>query len=396
MIPVLHRLELYVFWISAGLILYSYFVYPLILLIIYSLEQIKRDLGYLPSRADRRVAVPSSEQLPGASLVIAAHNEEKHLAEKLKNIRELQYPREKLQVIIVSDGSTDGTNEILSVCGEEQIKAIFLPVRGGKSNAVNVGVEHATNDILVFSDAATLFASDALLKLVRHFSVPTVGVVCGMLRFRSSDVSQQTEGVYWKYETMLRLMEARLGATLTASGAIYAIRRKCFSPLTSNVMIEDFVIPMRARRLGYSVHCDPEAVGIEYAASDVSGEFTRRVRLAVGSFRAMKELVLVPMSPITRWAFASHKLLRWTVPFLLILCLISNFLLCSGVQYVALLGLQLSLCLWAFFGYVFHDRMQRIRFGLLGYFWFAMNLAFLVGFWRFVTGRQNSAWQRVE
>lgn len=396
MTPMLHRLALYVFWVSAGLVLYTYFVYPLILFAIYSLEQIKRDLRYLPSRADRRATVPSGEQLPGVSLVIAAYNEEKHLPEKLKNIRELQYPREKLQIIIVSDGSTDGTNEMLSACAEEQINVILLPVRRGKSNAVNVGVEHATNDILVFSDAATLFASDAVLKLARHFSVPTVGVVCGMLRFRSSDVSQQTEGVYWKYETMLRLMEARLGATLTASGAIYAIRRKCFSPLTSNVMIEDFVIPMRARRLGYSVHCDPEAVAIEYAASDVSGEFTRRVRLAVGSFRAMKELVLVPMSPITRLAFTSHKLLRWLVPFLLIFCLASNILVCSEAQYAGLLGLQLLLCLWAFFGYVFHDGMRRIRFGLLGYFWFAVNLAFVVGFWRFVTGRQNSAWQRVE
>lgn len=385
-----------IFWLGTALILYSYVLYPLVLLVIYSLEQIRRDLSYLPKREDRRTAVPSDEGLPGISLVIAAYNEQEHLPEKLRNIRELQYPQAKLQVIIVSDGSTDATNELLSAAANDQIEVILLPDRGGKWNALNVGVEHARNDILVFSDAATLFAEDAITKLVRHFSKPTVGVVCGFLRFRSSLESQQTEGVYWKYETMLRLMEARLGATLTASGAIYAIRKNCFRPLTPDVMIEDFVIPMRARQLGYSVVCDPEAVGIEYAASDVSGEFTRRVRLAAGSFRAMRELITVPMSPVTRLAFASHKLLRWVVPFLLILCLISNILLCSAPLYSALLAGQLSLYIWAFFGYRFRDEMRRVRFGLLGYFWFAMNLAFLVGFWRFLTGRQSSAWQRVE
>ena len=392
----LHFVALSVFWIATGVVLYSYIVYPIVLLVIYSLEQIRRDLGYLPTREDRRAPIPPDEQLPGVSFVIAAYNEEKHLPEKLKNIRELRYPHEKLQVIIVSDGSSDGTNELLNAASNDQIEVVPLSQRSGKWNAVNVGVEHARHDILVFSDAATLFAEDAIAKLVRHFSKPTMGVVCGFLRFRSSQESQRTEGVYWKYETVLRLMEARLGATLTASGAIYAIRKRCFRPLTPDVMIEDFVLPMRARQLGYSVHCDPEAVGIEYAAADVSGEFTRRVRLAVGSFRAMKELIMVPMSPVTRLAFASHKLLRWTVPFLLILCLISNILLCSAPVYAGLLAAQLLLYMWAFFGYTFREQMRRVRFGLLGYFWFAMNLAFLVGFWRFLTGRQSSAWQRVE
>jgi cellulose synthase/poly-beta-1,6-N-acetylglucosamine synthase-like glycosyltransferase len=389
-------LALGVFWISLFLIIYSYFLYPLVLFVIYSLEQIRRDLNYLPSRRDRRVAEPGVSQIPGVTFVIAAHNEGKHIREKLANLRELEYPRERLQIIIVSDGSTDGTNELLSGAADDQIEVILLPSRGGKANALNTGVAQAKHDILVFSDAATLFASDALIKLVRHFSNPTIGVVCGFLRFRSSAESQQTEGVYWKYETVLRLMEARLGATLTASGAIYALRRECFRPLTPDVVIEDFVVPMRARQLGYSVHCDPEAVALEYAAPTVSGEFTRRVRLAGGSFRAVKDLVRVRLNPITTLALASHKLLRWVVPFLLILAFAANLFLIGNRIYLAALVCQVGCYVWGLLGFKFREQMKRVRFGLVGYFWLAMNLAFLVGFWRYLSGRQDSAWQRVD
>jgi cellulose synthase/poly-beta-1,6-N-acetylglucosamine synthase-like glycosyltransferase len=392
----LHALAQWVFWISVSLVLYSYFLYPLLLFVIYSLEQIRRDLNYLPSRRDRRVGEPALAQFPGITFVIAAHNEGKYICEKLANIRELEYPRERLQVVLVSDGSTDATNEFLSAAADDEIEVILLPFRGGKANALNTGVARAKHDILVFSDAATLFAPDALTKLIRHFSNPSVGVVCGFLRFRSSAESQQTEGVYWKYETVIRLMEARLGATLTASGAIYALRRECFRPLTPDVVIEDFVVPMRARQLGYSVVCDPEAIALEYAAPTVSGEFTRRVRLAGGSFRAMKELVGIRLNPITSLALASHKLLRWVVPFLLILAFVSNVFLITSRFYLAVFICQVACYLWGCLGFKFRAQLRHVRFGLVGYFWLAMNLAFLVGFWRFLFGRHGSPWQRVD
>jgi cellulose synthase/poly-beta-1,6-N-acetylglucosamine synthase-like glycosyltransferase len=392
----LRNAALWLFWISAFLVSYSYFLYPIILFLLYSTEQLRRDFTYLYSRRNRRATDPSLDQYPGVSFVIAALNEEKHLPDKLANIRQLDYPREKLEVIIVSDGSTDRTNQFLSDAADDQIHPILLPERNGKSNAVSVGVARSKHNILVFSDAATLFAPDAITKLVRHFSVPKIGVVCGLLRFQASTESQQTEGVYWKYETMLRLMEARLGASLTASGAIYAVRRECFCAPTSDVVIEDFVVPMRARQLGYDVHCDPEAIGIEYAPPTVSGEFTRRVRLAVGSFRAIKELIRVPLNPITTLAFASHKLLRWIVPFLLILLLLSNALLLPTRLYALTFLFQLAFYFWGYLGFQFREKMRFVRFGLLGYFWLAMNLAFLVGFWRFISGREDGVWQRVD
>jgi cellulose synthase/poly-beta-1,6-N-acetylglucosamine synthase-like glycosyltransferase len=392
----LQSAALWVFGICGTLVLYAYFVYPVILFVLYGAEQIRRDLTYLPSRRDRRIAQPATGQFPEVSLIIAAYNEEKRLPEKLANIRQLEYPRDKLEVVLVSDGSTDRTNELLTAAANDQMQVILLPTRGGKSNAVSAGVSRASHKILVFSDAATLFAPDAVTKLVRHFSVSKIGVVCGLLKFLSSAESRQTEGVYWKYETILRLMEARLGASLTASGAIYAIRRECFQAPDSDVVIEDFVVPMRARQLGYDVHCDPEAIGVEYAAPTVSGEFTRRVRLAGGSFKAMRELIRVPLNPITTLAFASHKLLRWIVPFLLILLLASNAILLSKPIYASVFAFQIVFYLWGYLGFQFREKMKLVRFGLLGYFWLAMNLAFLLGFWHFLSGRGDSAWQRVE
>ena len=219
-------------------------------------------------------------------------------------------------------------------------------MRGGKSSALNQAVPRARQDILVFSDAATLFAPDAVGKLVRHFADPRVGVVCGALQFQASAESRQTEGLYWRYESLLRLMESRIGVTLTASGAIYALRRACFVPLSADTLVEDLVVPMTARRLGFRVLYDPEARGTDFAASTVAGEFSRRVRIATGSFRALGGLLRSPLDPVTAFAFVSHKLLRWTLPFLLIGMLVTSAALLEAPLYRALFVLQVLFYGW--------------------------------------------------
>src|SRR5262249_20328377 len=213
------------------------------------------------------------------TLIIAAHNEQVRLPDKLDNLRRLDYPRDRLEVIVVSDGSTDETNKILREASDVGLRCFFLPTRQGKWRALNHAVGQARHDILIFSDAATLFAPNAASKLARHFADPHVGVVCGSLQFEASAESRQTEGVYWTYESMLRLMEARIGATLTASGAIYALRRCCYLRLSADTVVDDLVIPMHARKLGYRVLYDPEAVATDFAASSVAGECSRRARV---------------------------------------------------------------------------------------------------------------------
>lgn len=385
----------FLFWMCFFLIAYTYFIYPLVLFFAYAVAQISRDWKYLSGRRGRRAIDATNTELPTVTLIVPAHNEAAALPKKLDNLNALSYPAEKLEVIFVSDGSEGETNAILSRLAGKNIHNIFLTKRGGKSNALNHGVEQARHEIVVFSDASTLFAPDAILKMVRHFSNPKIGVVCGALEFISTSESRQTEGVYWKYESILRLMEARLGATLTASGAIYAIRRECYRPLSQHTLVDDLVVPMNARCLGYEVIYDPEASGSDFAAASVRDEFARRVRLAVGSFRALGELWHTPMPGFTRVAFFSHKLLRWVLPFLLVGLLVSNLFLLPQTAYSAIFAAQAIFYLLAGIGFIFHERAEPVRYVLVSYFLVAMNLAFLVGFFRFLRGPKEVGWQQV-
>ncbi|MGH7368449.1 MAG: glycosyltransferase family 2 protein [Candidatus Rokuibacteriota bacterium] len=385
----------WLFWACFLLVAHTYVLYPGFLFVACAVAQIHRDWRYLGTRRDRRSAVPASDALPAVSLIITAYNEEAHLPDKLDNIRAFDYPRDRLEVIFVSDGSTDGTNAILQAIEDTNIRTVFLPQRAGKSNALNHGVDHAKHEVLVFSDAATLFEPAAVRKLVRHFTDPGVGVVCGALRFRASSESRQTEGVYWTYECMLRLMEARLGATLTASGAIYALRRRCYLPLPPATLVEDLLVPMDARRLGYRVLYDPEAVATDFAASTVAGEFTRRVRIATGSFQALRRLAAIRLGPMTTFALFSHKVLRWILPLLLIGLLVTSAILWTRPFYRAILFAQGVFYAWAALGFLFRQRVQNVPYVLIGYYLLAIHLAYLVGFLRYVTGRSEAAWQRV-
>ena len=375
-----------IFWACFFLVAYTYLLYPAVLFLASSAARLW---------PGRRVG-PEAGTLPAVSMIIPAHNEERHLPAKLANLAALEYPKDRLEVLFVSDGSTDATSEILGrAAAAGDITLLALPARGGKSSALNQAVPRARHDILVFSDAATLFAPDAVSKLVRHFADPRVGVVCGALQFQASAESRQTEGLYWRYESLLRLMESRIGVTLTARGAIYALRRACFVPLSADTLVEDLVVPMTARRLGFRVLYDPEARGTDFAASTVAGEFSRRVRIATGSFRALGGLLRGPLDPVTAFAFVSHKLLRWTLPFLLIGMLVTSAALLEAPLYRALFVLQVLFYGWGLAGYLFRPRIQGIRFALVAYYLLAMHLAFLVGFVRYLSGRREIEWRQV-
>jgi cellulose synthase/poly-beta-1,6-N-acetylglucosamine synthase-like glycosyltransferase len=384
----------YVFWACLLLILYSYLLYPILLFIAYSASQIFRDWRYLISGSDRRVRSVGKQDLPNVSLIVPAYNEESCLPEKIANLKQLDYPPEKMEVIFVSDGSSDRTAEILKGLNDPNVHTIFVPQRKGKFNALNQAASAARTEILVFSDANTLFAPDVVQKLVRHFSQPTVGVVCGIVRLVGDSEFRQTEGVYWKYESMLRMMEGRLGATLNACGAIYALRRYCYKALEPGDIIDDFIIPYNARKMGYRVLSDPEAIATEYSVNSVKDEYVRRVRLAVGSFRALPLIYGLPLANFVGFALFSHKLLRWIVPFLMIGTFVSNMLVLNQPLYRMLFLCQVVFYLWAGFGFLYRQKLQRTRFALLGYFMVAIHVAFLAGFWRYLWGQSNSTWQR--
>lgn len=392
---VLRAVALILFWTSIAVVLYTYFVYPLILLVCFAISQLRSDLHYLFNRIDRRVDRLDTDRAPGVTFVIPAYNEEKHLAAKIENLRALDYPRGELQVVIVSDGSNDGTNDILRNIAEPWIEGVVLSERGGKANALNCAAARARHQLLVFSDASTLFAPDAVRKLARHFAEPHIGVACGALRFHASSESQQTEGIYWKYESALRLMENRLGASLNASGAVYALRRDAYQFLPRGTVLDDLLIPMNARKLGYGIIYDPEAIATDYAPETIQGEFTRRVRIAAGSFQALPELLRIGLRGTTAFCFFSHKLLRWLLPMFSIALLVCNVLLIGRPFYTGCAVVQAAFYVWAILGIACYGRLKRVKYALIAHFLVAMNAAFVVGFFRYLRNRNSIEWQRV-
>lgn len=380
-----------VFWLSLAALLYTYLFYPLLLSIGYTAIELRSAWRrMLRDPLGPRLAPSRFE--PSVSIVVAAHNEANTLPHLVQSLRDCEYAEGKVELIVVSDGSDDGTAEWLCRCPEDWIHSVILPRQGGKANALNHGVARATHDLLVFTDASTRFLPHTLGMLMRHFRHERTGVVCGLLRFVHNRNSAGTEGVYWGYECLLRLMEDRLGATLTASGALYALRRNCFPGLKPTTLIEDFVVPMHARRLGYKVRYDPEAVAFEYPAESLRGEFARRTRLAMGSFRAMGTLLRTPLDGVTRWALISHKLMRWLAPFFLIFMLLASLALWRDPLYRVLAIGQVAVYGWAVVGgrgWLPGARLARVM-----YFFLAMNLAFFWGMLRALRRREETSWQR--
>lgn len=375
------------FWAACGLVLYTYAGYPLLLFLASSAVELRRAWRHL--LRDSPGIAPAAVPLPSVSIVIAAHNEEAEIAGLCASLRALDYPRDRLELVLVSDGSTDGTDACFEQLREPWMHLLRQPVHAGKASALNAGAACARHEVLVLLDASTRPQYDSVRRLARHFRHPGVGVVCGALRFRHHAGSSQTEGAYWSYECLLRLMEGRLGATLTASGALYAVRRSCFPRLRPDVWIEDFLIPMQARRAGFAVLYDPDAWAWEVPAPSLGGEFRRRVRLAVGSFRGLGELLRTPLDGVTRWALLSHKLLRWGVPFFLLVTLAGSLALWPLPFYRGLALAQLGVYWLAWAG----NRRHKLARGL--YFFLAMNAAFLWGFMLFLFDRRETAWQQV-
>ena len=376
------------FWVCVGLILYTYLLYPFLVLVWARLfpRRTRSDETYLPF----------------VSMVVAAYNEERVIEQKIENCLAIEYPADRIEFLFGSDGSSDRTNEILSACGDTRVRPFLYQGREGKPGVLNKTVPQARGDILVFSDANTMYQPDAVRKLMRHFVDPTAGGVCGQLRLvnPNDSVGGRGEGLYWRYENVLKMAEGTIYTVIGANGAIYAIRRSLFRPLpTRAVVVDDFLIPLRVLEQGQRVLYDPQAIATENTAPDMRGEFTRKVRIAAANFNAIPHILglLNPVRGFVALALWSHKIVRWSVPFLAIGALATNLLvLKSGWTYVVTLGLQLLVYVAAILGYL-GDRL----FGHPGlfmpfYYLVTMNLAMFLGFWRCLARTQEIAWERVE
>ncbi len=368
---------------------YTYAGYPVVLFVLASGWQLLRDLRFGLNRAERRRAAPG--YTPAISLVVSAHNEEAIIERKIRNCLALDYPLEKLTVLVGCDGCEDHTAERIADMRVPNVHVFEFP-RAGKPVTLNRLVPKASGEVVVLSDANTMFAPDALRTMVRHFASPEVGCVCGELRLSAPEGG--SEGFYWRYETFLKFLESRMNMMVGANGGIFAIRAGLFAELPPGTIIDDFLISMRIRARGLRVVYDPEAVGTE-EASTISQEFRRRIRIGAGNLHALFYTwkLLSPTAGSVAFSYWSHKILRWLVPLALPAALISAVLLAYQPLYAVFAALAIWFYVMAAIGYGLERGKVRIRALSIPYHFFSLNLALLIGFLAFACGRQDGVWK---
>ena len=376
-----------------GLPVYAYLGYPLLLFVLAAFVQAARDVYYLVWRRDRRVRHPAP---PSVSIVIAAHNEEDVIDATLRCVLDLDYPAELLEVVVGSDGSMDGTVREAQALGDARIRVLPFSERRGKLAVLKTCVAETQGDILVFTDANTSLSPESICNLLRHFGSPTVGVVCGELVLRGPHGEPADEGLYWRYEKVLKILESRLNAVLGANGAIYAVRRELFPRVPDNLITDDFVVPMKVREAGWQVVYDPEAVASEQTPATFSDEFRRRMRIGAGNWQALGQCwrLLLPWKGFVAMAFWSHKVLRWFTPFLLLVALIATAPVAGHPPGRILLVAQFAAYCGAGIGWIL--RRKGLRAGPLGLaaYFATINAALAIGLVRGMLRLQKPAWQR--
>jgi biofilm PGA synthesis N-glycosyltransferase PgaC len=374
------------FWLAWGLVLYAYVVFPLLIALFAKLAGRNKSLG----------KTEDENNLPRVAMVVAAYNEEQFIRAKLENTWQIDYPADRFEILIGSDGSGDNTAGILKQCTDPRLRCFLFPERRGKISVVNDLVKHVDADIIVMSDASTMFARDAVKNLVRHFDDPQVGCVTGELSIRrEGDVSG--EGAYLKYERWIKRNEGRIGCVMGCVGAIFAIRPDLYEPLPASTIVEDFVLCLRVLEKGYLAISDPEAKAVDPPCLNPRGEIARKIRIGAGGFQALglTHSLLHPRYGLRAFAYMGHKVLRWCVPFFALI----GFGTCiplalNSFQYKVLLALQILgafLSLWAY------HKSEKGRLPVwvrpISYF-YLMNYSLFCGFLRFLFRTQKVTWDR--
>ncbi len=375
-----------VFWVCLGLVAYAYLGYPLLI--------------WLTSRFFRREAPAEHERdadLPSVSLLVSAYNEEAEIRKRVESALMMDYPADRLEIVIASDGSSDATAAIVREYAGHGVRLLDYRQRRGKPSVLNSGFDQVTGEIVLLSDANTMIDPGALRRIVRWFRDPEVGVVCGRLILTDPETGRNVDSLYWKYETFIKKCEGRLGALLGANGGIYAIRRELFRPIPPATIIDDFVIPLGAKlRTGCAIVYESRAVAYEETPKAIGSEFRRRTRIGAGGFQSIGMLwrLLHPRYGWTAFSFLSHKLLRWVCPFLLIGLLASNLCLLGEPLYQAMLAGQAAFYLLAVGAAWLPPGVKVLKPLRLTTMFAGMNAALLVGFWRWLCGTQKAAWER--
>jgi cellulose synthase/poly-beta-1,6-N-acetylglucosamine synthase-like glycosyltransferase len=370
------------FWTSLAVVCYVYFGYPALLLIL--------------NKATGGRPVSSGQTTPSVTLIISAFNEERVLTEKLRNSLALDYPPDRLEILVVSDASDDRTDEIAENFVSENVRLLRMTERSGKTVGLNAAVPVANGEILVFSDANAMYRRDAVRALVRNFADASVGAVVGESTYsKGSGSAEESESLYWRYETAIKKLESALGSVVGGDGAIYAIRKQHYRPMKPDAL-SDFVNPCQIVQLGYRCVYAPDAICVEEAAGSFQKEFARKVRIVNRAWRATMSMKTL-MNPIRHGFFSlqlvSHKVLRWLVPLFLFTAFVANGMLIEQhAAYAFLFGLQVLFYGAALAGMALRHRQAMPKILLVPYYFCLVNAASARGILQAYRGETYTTW----
>ncbi len=372
-----------IFWLPALIVAYSY-------------------VGYLACLLLRARLAPAAEVArrpirPAVTILVVAHNEEARIGARIENCLEIDYPADRLEVLIASDGSTDGTDATVVRYAARGVRLLRLPGPRGKASALNAAVPECRGEIVVLADARQRFAPDAVRELVEAFADPTVGAVSGELHIDSPPGSPQGVGLYWKYEKLFRSAESRVGSVVGATGAIYAIRRSLFRPLAPETILDDVVIPLRIANSGYRVLFEPRARAYDRLFEEPDREFRRKVRTLAGNYQlvALDPGLLDPRRNRLFWPLISHKLTRLMVPWCLAAMLVASTALAlrGSSLYAWAVAAQAAFYLLALAAWPLSRAGRRVRLLSVPYALVLLNVAAAFALFGFLRGSQRATWK---
>lgn len=387
--------SIWIFWLLAFILLYTYAGYTFLLWITAKI--------YSWTRSTATNMESSAEELPAVTMVVAAYNEKAVVSQKIANINQLNYPPEKVFQLWVTDGSTDGTEEVLKDYPEVSI--IHHTERLGKAEAINRAMKLVQTPVTVFSDANTIVEPNSLIELVKPLTDSKTGGVAGEKRILNSKNGNPTsagEGIYWRYESFIKSMESATGSTISAAGELFAIKTELFTPIPPDTLLDDFEISSRIILGGNRVKYSRYAAASEYGSLNFSEEMKRKVRIAAGGFQFLfRNLQLLNPFPHPGYTFKyfSHKVLRWAfAPACLFLLPFFNAIIITAESenpfYLLTLVTLLSFFLLGLFGHLARNRKAIPHLMFLPYYAILMNISEIVGFFKFIQHKHNPKWDK--
>ena len=382
------------FWICIFIVFYTFFGYGILL---YALVKLRIMIK------GKRAVPDNGGNWPTMTLMIAAYNEKDFIVSKIKNTLSLNYPADKITYLFVTDGSNDGTPEIIATY--PQIKLMHKPERNGKIAAMHRAMQTVTTDIAIFTDANTFLNKDALLNICRHYADPSVGTVSGEKRVSIEDVNDATagEGFYWKYESKLKTWDSELYSVVGAAGELFSIRTRLYEDIPPDTILDDFMISMLIAKQGYRIVYEPAAYATESGSENVKEELKRKIRIAAGGLQSiirLKALLNPFRNFVLSFQYISHRVLRWTVtPFLMIAAFLLNIIVAMKTQSVGYHIIMLCQFLFysaALLGWAFERRQIKIKAFFIPYYFCMMNYAVAAGIRRYLKGSQSAAWEKAK